>query len=44
MKTNVTYSFNIEVLLEFNAEVKEGTRSRLIEALMIKYLMDHTKK
>ena len=43
LKSNITYSINVKVLEEFNLEVKDQTRSRLIEALMIKFLIDYSK-
>lgn len=43
MKSNVTYSINVKVLQEFNEEVEDQTRSRLIEALMIEFLIKYTR-
>lgn len=43
MKSVVNYSINVEVLKAFNEEVADQTRSRLIEALMIEFLINHTR-
>ena len=43
MKSVVNYSINVKVLEEFNDEVKDQTRSRLIEALMIEFLVKYTR-
>ena len=43
MKSVVNYSINVEVLKAFNEEVLDQTRSRLIEALMIEFLVKHTR-
>ena len=43
MKTNCTYSLNVEVVKAFNEEVDDQTRSRLIEALMIRFLVDYSR-
>ena len=43
MKTNCTYSLNVEVVKAFNEEVDDQTRSRLIEALMIQFLVEHSR-
>jgi hypothetical protein len=43
VKTNCTYSLNVEVVKAFNEEVDDQTRSRLIEALMIKFLVDYSR-
>lgn len=39
MKTQQTYSLNVEVVKAFNEFVPMQTRSGVIEALMIKYLI-----
>lgn len=39
MKTQQTYSLNVEVVKAFNEFVPMQTRSGVIEALMIKYLV-----
>ena len=44
MKCNKTYSLNVEVVKEFEMEVEDQTRSRLIEALMIQFLVEHSRK
>jgi hypothetical protein len=43
MKSVVNYSINVEVLKAFNGEVADQTRSRLIEALMIEFLVKYTR-
>ena len=43
MKTNCTYSLNVEVVKAFNEEVDDQTRSRLIEALMIQFLVEYSR-
>ena len=43
MKVVKNYSLNIEVVKAFDAEVSDQTRSRLIEALMIKFLVEYTR-
>ncbi len=43
MKSVVNYSINVEVLKAFNDEVADQTRSRLIEALMIEFLVKYTR-
>jgi metal-responsive CopG/Arc/MetJ family transcriptional regulator len=43
MKSIANYSINVEVLKEFNEEVKDQTRSRLIEALIINFLVEYTE-
>ena len=43
MKSVVNYSINVEVLKAFNEEVADQTRSRLIEALMIEFLIKYTR-
>jgi hypothetical protein len=43
MKVVKNYSLNIEVVKAFDAEVDNQTRSRLIEALMIQFLVEHTR-
>ena len=42
LKVVKNYSLNIEVVKAFDAEVDDQTRSRLIEALMIKFLVEYT--
>jgi len=44
MKSVVNYSINVKVLEAFNEEVKDQTRSRLVEALMIEFLIKHTRE
>lgn len=44
MKSVVNYSINVEVLKAFNEEVEDQTRSRLIEALMIEFLVKYSRK
>lgn len=41
MKSTQNYSLNVVVLQAFNEFVPEGQRSRIIEALMIEYLIDN---
>ena len=43
LKVVKNYSLNIEVVKAFDAEVSDQTRSRLIEALMIKFLVEYTR-
>ena len=43
MKVVKNYSLNIEVVKAFDEEVSDQTRSRLIEALMIKFLVEYTR-
>lgn len=43
MKCNKTYSFNVEVVKAFEEEVESQTRSRLLEALMIEFLIKYTR-
>jgi len=43
LKVVKNYSLNIEVVKAFDAEVDDQTRSRLIEALMIKFLVEYTR-
>ncbi len=43
MKSVVNYSINVEVLKAFNDEVDGQTRSRLIEALMIQFLVKYSR-
>ena len=43
MKVHKTYSLNIEVVKAFEDEVDDQTRSRLIEALMIQFLVEHSR-
>jgi len=43
LKVVKNYSLNIEVVKAFDAEVGDQTRSRLIEALMIKFLVEYTR-
>ena len=43
MKVVKNYSLNIEVVKAFDAEVDNQTRSRLIEALMIQFLVEYTR-
>ena len=43
MKVVKNYSLNIEVVKAFDAEVSDQTRSRHIEALMIKFLVEYTR-
>lgn len=42
MKAIQNYSINVRVLEEFNMEVKPQTRSRLIEALMVEFLIKYS--
>lgn len=44
MKSVVNYSINVEVLKAFNDEVEDQTRSRLIEALMIEFLIKYSRE
>jgi len=43
LKVVKNYSLNVEVVKAFDAEVDDQTRSRLIEALMIKFLVEYTR-
>ena len=43
MKVIKNYSLNVEVVKAFDEEVSDQTRSRLIEALMIKFLVEYTR-
>ena len=40
----MNYSINVEVLKAFNDEVEDQTRSRLIEALMIEFLVKYSRE
>ena len=40
MRINKTYSINSEVVKEFEKSVPEGKRARVIDVLMVKYLID----
>ena len=42
MKSIANYSINVKVLEAFNLEVKDQTRSRLVEALMIDFLVHYS--
>jgi hypothetical protein len=44
VKSIVNYSINVEVLKAFNEEVEDQTRSRLIEALIIEFLIKHSRE
>jgi hypothetical protein len=44
MKVQKTYSLNFEVVKAFDEEVDDQTRSRLIEALMIEFLVKYSRK
>jgi len=44
MKVQKTYSLNIEVVKAFDEEVDDQTRSRLIEALMIEFLVKYSRE
>uniref|UniRef100_A0AAT9JHW6 ORF68 n=1 Tax=Nitrosopumilaceae spindle-shaped virus TaxID=3065433 RepID=A0AAT9JHW6_9VIRU len=44
MKCNKTYSLNVEVVKAFEEEVEDQTRSRLIEALMIEFLVKYSRE
>ena len=44
MKCNKTYSLNVEVVKAFEEEVEDQTRSRLIEALMIQFLVEYSRR
>ena len=39
MRANKTYSINVEVLKEFDASVPASQRSRVLDSLMIEYLV-----
>lgn len=43
MQCNKTFSLNVEVVKAFEEEVEDQTRSRLIEALMIQFLVEHSR-
>jgi len=43
LKVVKNYSLNEEVVKAFDEEVDDQTRSRLIEALMIKFLVEYTR-
>ena len=42
MKSIQNYSINVKVLEEFNREVKDQTRSRLVEALIVNWLCEYS--
>lgn len=42
MKSIANYSINVKVLEAFNEEVKDQTRSRLVEALIVDWLVHYT--
>lgn len=44
MKCNKTYSLNVEVVKAFEEEVESQTRSRLLEALMIEFLVKYARE
>lgn len=44
MKTQKTYSLNTEVVRAFDEEVDDQTRSRLIEALMVNWLVKYSRE
>jgi len=44
MKVQKTYSLNIEVVKAFDEEVDDQTRSRLIEALMVNWLVKYSRE
>lgn len=44
MKSIQNYSINVRVLEEFNDEVESGHRSEIIEALIIEFLVKHTRE
>lgn len=44
MKVQKTYSLNIEVVKAFDEEVDDQTRSRLIEALIIEFLVKYSRE
>lgn len=43
MKSTVNYSINVEILKAFNEEVPSQGRSALVEALLIKFMVDHSR-
>lgn len=44
MQCNKTYSLNVEVVKAFEEEVEDQQRSRVLEALMIKFLIRDEEK
>ena len=44
MQIPKTLSLNIKVVEEFEREVAPGDRSRIIEAMMIRFLMEYSKE
>jgi len=44
MQINKTLSLNSVVVEEFEREVNSGDRSRVIEAMMIRFLMKYSKE
>jgi hypothetical protein len=44
LRVQKTYSLEYEVVKAFDDEVDDQTRSRLIEALMINWLVKYTKE
>lgn len=44
MQIPKTLSLNIKVVEEFEREVDSGDRSRIIEAMMIRFLMEYSKE
>ncbi len=44
MRVQKTYSFNHEVVEAFDKEVSSQSRSRLIEAMMIEFLVKYSRK
>lgn len=44
MQVNRTISLNVKVVEEFEREVDSGDRSRIIEAMMIRFLMEYSKE
>lgn len=43
MKCNKTYSLNVRVVEEFEREMGDANKSELLEALMIKFLIDYSR-
>lgn len=44
MKSTQNYSINVKVLEAFNEEVDSGHRSEIIEALIVEFLVKHTRE
>lgn len=44
MKTQKTYSLNVKVVEAFDREMGDANKSELLEALMIHWMMEYSRK